>query len=355
MAATTNQPRHSDSHSHALHGDNLPLLASKEATVLNPTTRLIQYSINTLQTGYYQAFGHLRPDYAGVIQQVAETTLTAIAQTDALYHDIEHTMLVTLVGQEILQGKQLVDGNVSPEEWLHFIVALLCHDIGYLKGVCPGDRPDQQTYVSGVDNETIAIAPWATDASLTPYHVDRSKQYVAAQLAQYKSIDVQAIQTMIELTRFPVPQDELHQATHHYPGLARAADLIGQLADPLYLVKLPALFREFEETGAHLALGYQHAGDLRAAYPTFFRTVVQPLIQPALRYLQATRAGQVTQANLYQNVNVVERELEAAQAPDRGAALASQDGRYHLFMADSEESDRLESTRPSRIYPIQLY
>jgi hypothetical protein len=50
----------------------------------------------------------------------------------------------------------------------------------------------------------------------------------------------------------------------------RAADLIGQLADPHYLRKLPALFYEFLETGTAARLGYNTPGDLRDGYPAFF-------------------------------------------------------------------------------------
>lgn len=42
----------------------------------------------------------------------------------------------------------------------------------------------------------------------------------------------------------------------------RAADLIGQLADPHYLHKLSKLFQEFTETGAVEAMGYHTAADL---------------------------------------------------------------------------------------------
>ena len=43
----------------------------------------------------------------------------------------------------------------------------------------------------------------------------------------------------IEHTRFPVPDDEAHESTDDFPGLVRAADLIGQLADINYLRKQP--------------------------------------------------------------------------------------------------------------------
>jgi hypothetical protein len=47
-------------------------------------------------------------------------------------------MMVTLVRQEILRGKHIREGGVSPRDWLHFISSLLCHDIGYVRGVCSG-------------------------------------------------------------------------------------------------------------------------------------------------------------------------------------------------------------------------
>ena len=69
----------------------------------------------------------------------------------------------------------------------------------------------------------------------------------------------------------------------HHPGLLRAADLIGQLADINYLRKTSALFAEFQETGAIESLGYQTSDDLRAAYPAFFWQAVRPYIGDALR------------------------------------------------------------------------
>jgi hypothetical protein len=77
----------------------------------------------------------------------------------------------------------------------------------------------------------------------------------------------------IELTRFPVPAAEDHRDTRNFPGLVRAADLIGQLSDPAYLKKLVALFWEFEETGVNRLLGYRTSDDvehepLDRAFPT---------------------------------------------------------------------------------------
>ncbi|HEY9640036.1 MAG TPA: Npun_R2479 family HD domain-containing metalloprotein [Coleofasciculaceae cyanobacterium] len=276
--------------------------------MFNPSATLITQCIKSLQAGYRHTYGDLKPAYAELIGQVATSVLWAIARSDALYHNIDHTIAVVLVGQEILRGKQLQESNVSCQSWAHFIISLLCHDIGYVKGVCRQDRIEQRTYATGINHQTIVIAPGATDASLTAFHVDRSKLFVIETLANQPLLDLAVINHNIELTRFPVPKDDLHQDIASDAGLARAADLIGQLSDPYYLEKIPALFYEFEEAGTNQTLGYRHPGDLRANYPAFFHTVVCPYIRPALHYLQATPKGEHTVISLYANLFKVEQE-----------------------------------------------
>jgi hypothetical protein len=230
--------------------------------------------------------------------------LESIANSDALYHDVEHTIMVTLVGQEILKGKHLCEGGVSPRDWLHFVISLLCHDIGYVRGVCRDDV--SPVYVTGIGDETITLPLGATDAALTPYHIDRGKRFIHERFGGHALIDADIIATNIERTRFPIPDDSDHQGTNDYPGLVRAADLIGQLADPQHMRKFPALFYEFEETGTNAKLGFTTPHDLREDYPTFFWNVVSRYIQDALRYLRATQEGKQWIANLYAHVFAVE-------------------------------------------------
>ncbi|MGB3264943.1 MAG: metal-dependent phosphohydrolase, partial [Microcoleus sp.] len=110
----------------------------------------------------------------------------------------------------------------------------------------------------------------------------------------------------IELTRFPVPAGEDHRDTANYPGLVRAADLIGQLSDPRYLQKGAAVFYEFEETGQNQVLGYRNPGDLRDGYPKFYWNVVYRYVKDAIGYLELTQQGKQIVANLNANVFRVE-------------------------------------------------
>src|SRR5262245_31132450 len=107
----------------------------------------------------------------------------------------------------------------------------------------------------------------ASDAVLAPYHVTRGKIAVRERFAGHASLDADRIANAIELTRFPVPDDEDHRETDTEAGLVRAADLIGQMADPNYASKLTALFHELSETGRAEKMDLHSPADLVEGYP----------------------------------------------------------------------------------------
>jgi hypothetical protein len=279
--------------------------------MFNTTELQISAFVDLLADRCRQTYGGLRPDYPNIVSWAGRMALEVIAETDALYHNVEHTILVTLVGQEMLRGKHLKEGGVSPEDWLHSVLALVCHDIGYVKGVCREDTATQ-FWIGG--GETITLPPGSTDAALSPYHIDRGKHFVEQRFQNNGLIrgliDVEAVKRNIEHTRFPVPHDEDAKDAAGYPAIVRAADLVGQLCDPAYLRKIPALFHEFEETGINKKLGYASPADLRRGYPQFYWKGVYPYVKEALRYLSCTQDGKQMRANLYANVFVVEHEAE---------------------------------------------
>jgi len=270
--------------------------------MFNPTKVVIEAFVGELEVMYERTYGILEPGYPGIIGFVGRLALENIANSDAPYHNLNHTIMVTLVGQEILRGRHISVGGVTPREWLHFIVSLLCHDIGYVRGICQGDGDGQ--YVINLAGDRVSVPEGSTDAAMTPYHVARSKLFVRERfgkvaLTHLNTIEIEA---NIEHTRFPVPKDEEHAPTDDLPGLLRAADLIGQLADINYLRKTAALFSEFRETGMNDVLKYSSPSDLRAKYPDFFWQVVRPYIGDALRYLRVTQEGQMWIATLYAHV-----------------------------------------------------
>ena len=273
--------------------------------MLNPTRILADALGNHLENYYVSMFGPEEPTYPGKLNLAARMVLEVIANSDALYHDVQHTMLVTLVGQEILRGKHLHEMQ-SPDDWLHYTVALLCHDIGYVRGVCSSDTAN--SFVIDEAGNRATPPRGATDAFLTPYHVDRAKIFVRERGGPIPFIDEERVARAIELTRFPVPDTNDHQETDTEAGLVRAADLIGQLADPRYLQKLSSLYYEFVETGTDKILGISSSADLADQYPRFYWNAVQPYIVDAISYLQLTQDGKHWLANLYANVFAMEHK-----------------------------------------------
>ncbi len=274
--------------------------------MLNLQKIMIDQFVEELKAAYVETYSIYEPHYGNIVGWAGQLALENIANSDALYHNMYHTIMVTLVGQSILRGKHLCDGGVTPRDWLHFTMALLFHDIGYVKGVCRKDKDDE--FATGIEANTVKIVSGGTDVALTPYHVDRSKLFVQERFGGRLLVDVEVdlVTSYIEMTRFPIPDDDKHKDTRSYGGLLRAADFIGQLGDPNYLQKIPALFYEFEETGVNAQMGYKNPGDMRASFAKFYWNVVSPYLKPALHYLRVTQLGKQWVANLSAHVFEVE-------------------------------------------------
>jgi hypothetical protein len=197
----------------------------------------------------------------------AKLTLECIGNSDALYHNIEHSMLVTLAGHDILTGRALLRPTTAAD-YANFILACLTHDIGYVRGVVQGDEDD--SFVADVTGRTIRLPRGSSDAALAPYHVDRSKLFVLERLDAVEELDAARIARAIEYTRFPYTASSNDDLIEEEGLLLRAADLIGQLGDPHYMRKSNALFCEFEEIGLNKTLGYDTPADIVYKYPQFY-------------------------------------------------------------------------------------
>lgn len=278
--------------------------------MLNFHQIMIDRFVDELHKAYEQTYSMMEPQFANIIDWTARLALENIANSDNLYHDVEHTILVTLVGQIILKGKHISEGGVTPRDWMHYTMALLCHDIGYVRGVCRADKPGE--YATGINGETVQIDDEWTDSVLTPYHVDRSKLFVQERFGGQKLahvVDADTIAEFIEMTRFPIPDEPYYKDTTSLAGLLRAADFVGQIGDPNYLRKIPALYYEFEENGVNQQIGYESPGHMRRTFNKFYFNVVVPYIGEAIHYLNVTQEGKQWIANLYAHVHKVEHHL----------------------------------------------
>jgi hypothetical protein len=255
-----------------------------------------------LSDDFRELFGARHQDVAERLGSLARSTMEYLGRSDALYHNFEHTLLVTLVGRDIMRGRTLTE-RIEPADYDHLIVSCLLHDIGYVRGILKGDT--DTSFIISESGETVSLPRGASDAALAPYHVERSKMFVFERLGRSPTIDAARVAAAIEHTRFPAT--DLTEGAELEPKLVQAADLIGQLGDPLYSRKANALYWEFKEIGIDRQLGYHSPADMIEKYPTFFWGSVSQRIDKAIKYLNATAAGRQWIANLHNHIFCAER------------------------------------------------
>lgn len=150
------------------------------------------------------------------------------------YHNFEHTLQVTLCMMHLLRGRAHAAATPPlPQRMFELgLLAILFHDIGYLK-----KRGDST----------------GTGAKYTLVHVLRSAEFAAQLLGehQYPEADITAVRNMINCTgvNLAVETIRFQNDLERLVGFALGTgDLLGQIAAPDYVEKLPLLFEEFAES-----------------------------------------------------------------------------------------------------------
>lgn len=189
---------------------------------------------------------------------------------DTKYHDLEHTLQVTLCYIRLLEGYRRAGEKpeLTRRAFELALLAILFHDTGYLK--------------KKGDND-------GTGAKYTLVHVARSAEF-AGRLLVEKNLpgeEIRSVQNMIGCTGVNVDlavipfQNELEKRLGFGLG---TADLLGQMAAPDYIEKLGILYQEFEESnqfnGKVTGPGiFTSAEDLRRKTPVFWEKYVLPKIE----------------------------------------------------------------------------
>jgi len=158
-------------------------------------------------------FGSSHTRLAELVPSFARLALECIGNSDALYHNVEHTMLVTLAGHDILRGRALLVSTL-PSDYAHLIIACLMHDIGYVRGILKGDGDNG--YVIDAAGHKVSLPRGSSDAGLLPYHVERSILFVLDRIDAVDVLDATRIARAIKTTRFPpsssTEEEEIEEA-----------------------------------------------------------------------------------------------------------------------------------------------
>ena len=116
-----------------------------------------------LAKDFRQMFGPAYVETADRLGSLARSMIECLGRSDALYHNMEHTLLVTIVGRDILQGLSLCH-RIEPDDYSHLVCACLLHDIGYVRGILSGDTESE--FVINQEQVKITLPRGASDAAL---------------------------------------------------------------------------------------------------------------------------------------------------------------------------------------------
>jgi hypothetical protein len=147
------------------------------------------------------------------------------------YHDLKHTLDCFLAMARLIHGGSL-DGIEISEGKAHLgLVSALMHDTGYIQ---PVDDLN------------------GTGAKYTLVHIDRSIGFLKNYFAQnaFSRKDFFFCRNCLKCTGLDVKIDQISFSSHEDEILGKmlgTADLLGQMASPTYLERLPVLFSEFIE------------------------------------------------------------------------------------------------------------
>lgn len=232
---------------------------------------------------------------------------------DTLYHDLRHTLDMTLAMARLLDGhdrSHVEAERIGARRAMLGVVIALLHDSGYLK------RASEAHIENG--------------AVFTKVHVSRSADFLTRYLPQLGyAEEAGAAAKLVHFTGYEMDIDDilLHDPKDRLLGcLVGTADLIGQMSDRLYLEKC----REFlypEFVWGHIAretladgreiVRYASPDDLMLKTPGFYEYVARARIEKKLggvdRYAEAHFDGpSLYQTEIDRNMGFLKGAIEQA-------------------------------------------
>ena len=232
---------------------------------------------------------------------------------DTEYHDLQHSLDVTLAMARLLDGYERSRGDGPHIDERLFQLGVICalyHDIGYIR------RANDTKHING--------------AEYTPIHVSRGGRFLKEYLpriAMDEFADVAG--AILHFTGYETPVAQINVPDPIYRligSLLGSADIIAQMADRCYLEKCrDRLYPEFVAGGITVRrteaggeeVVFASAEDLLRKTPSFYQNASRRLDQDlggTYQYAQKHFGGQ----NLYmdavkQNIRFMERAKEQPQ------------------------------------------
>ncbi len=206
-----------------------------------------------------------------IFRQLFQGELPGFAGCDTIYHDMQHSLDVTLAMGRILGGQERAapaSEKLGHELCMVGIVAALFHDAGYIR------RTEDEDFVNG--------------AQYTKSHVSRSAQFLEQFMPMFGMTDhIADTVQLVHYTGYEVDLNSLRFSDPRYRIMGKllgTADLAAQMADRCYLEKCrDRLYSEFvlggvaitEQNDGTTRIEYQSGEDLLEKTPMFYENVTR--------------------------------------------------------------------------------
>jgi hypothetical protein len=232
---------------------------------------------------------------------------------DTLYHDMRHTLDMTLAMARLVDGHDrgcAARDRLGPRRAMLGVMIALLHDCGYLRRVSEG----------AIENGAV----------FTKTHVSRGSEFIAAYLPKVGfAAEAPVASRLVHFTGYEMEIDAIpvEDARDRTVGrLVGTADLIGQMSDRMYLEKCREfLYKEFvwgriareRLPDGHEIVRYASAEDLIIKTPGFYEYVVRTRLEKKLgnadRYAEAHFDGpSLYQAEIDRNMDFLRSTIETA-------------------------------------------
>jgi hypothetical protein len=170
---------------------------------------------------------------------------------DTDYHNLRHTQECVLEMARLIHGVSLNGNHFSENDVKLGLISAIMHDTGYIKAI------DENG---------------GTGGKFTIVHIDRSIRFMNKYFSQrgLTSKEKTYCNNCLKCTGLTVNINQINFLSYENELMGKilgTADLLGQMADPFYLRKLPSLFKEFHEAGIDM---YVDEFDLIEKTPDFW-------------------------------------------------------------------------------------
>ena len=215
---------------------------------------------------------------------------------DTLYHDLRHTLDMTLATARLIDGHDRVCAiadRLGARRAMFGVMVALLHDSGYIR----------RNSESGIENGAV----------FTKVHVSRSANFLASYLPTIGfAAEADTAERLTHFTgyEFDIEKIELGDAKDRVLGcIVGTSDLIAQMADRQYIEKCrDFLYREFVWGGiaretqpdGREVVRYASPTDLVIKTPGFYQYLARPRLEKRLQGVDRYAAAHLDGPDLYQ-------------------------------------------------------